>query len=121
MLRLRTINMQYAPSEIQEYDTSLLSNLSALHIHYIAVDKKYQKKSIGTTILQTIIAQGLNICKQLPITLITLDALKDKYEWYKARGFQPFDENDLKKEITTIPMYMSCILDQTAVNNYGNV
>lgn len=121
MIKFRTINLEKAPPEIGEFESSIVHDCSALHISYIAVDKKYQNKKIGTYILKTIVAQVLKMCQQFPITLITLDALKDKYEWYKKRGFIAFDESELNAMETTIPMYISCIINKDAVNNYCNV
>lgn len=121
MIKFRTINLEKAPSEISEYSSSLVNDCSALHISYIAVDKKYQNHKIGTYILKTIVIQVLKMCQRLPITIITLDALKDKYEWYRERGFVAFDEKDLSTAEVTIPMYVSCILNKDIVNNYCNM
>ena len=121
MIRLRTISMESAPKALQEYESSLVNNCSAVHIGYIAVDKKYQNNKIGTYILKTIIIQVLRLCQQFPIAVITLDALKDKYEWYRDRGFAAFDERNLEDSDITIPMYVSCILNQEAVDNYSMI
>ena len=120
MIYLRAINIDQAPSELSDYQSSIVHNCSAVHISYIAVDKRFQKRSIGTNVLKTIIVQVLEICKKFPITIITLDALKDKYEWYKEIGFIAFDEEDIANSDITIPMYINCILDKQAVNNYCN-
>lgn len=121
MIKLRSINIEKAPSKIREFESSIVHECSALHISYIAVDKRYQNKKIGTYILKTIVSQVLRMCQQFPITIITLDALKDKYDWYKKRGFIAFDEKELSALEPTIPMYISCILNKEAVNNYCNV
>lgn len=121
MIKFKTINLENAPEEVGEYSSSLINDCSALHISYIAVDERYQKKEIGTNILKVIVLQALNLCKKFPITIITLNALKDKYQWYRNNGFVAFDESDLEKEQVTIPMYMSCILDKNAIENYCSV
>jgi len=121
MIKVKSVKLEKAPSEIREYESSIVHDCCALHISYVAVDKKYQNKKIGTYILKCIVAQTLNICQKFPITIITLDALKDRYDWYKKRGFVAFDENELETMETTIPMYVNCILDKEAVNNYSVV
>lgn len=121
MIKLRTIDLEKAPLEIGEFRCSLIDECNAVHIKYIAIDKNFQNKKIGTYVLKTIVMQVLNMCQIFPITLITLDALPDKYDWYKARGFIAFDEKELQKSQATIPMYVSCILNKEAVNDYCRV
>ncbi len=41
MIKFRTINLEKAPPEIGEFESSIVHDCSALHISYIAVDKKY--------------------------------------------------------------------------------
>ena len=119
MIGLRSIKMDFVPEEIQEYKTSLVNSVGALHIPYIAVSEKYQNRNIGTYVLRAIMLQVKNLCKIVPIAVMTLDALKEKYEWYKKRGFKPFDEKELVNEDSIIRMYVNCILDMEAVENYG--
>ena len=119
MIKLRTIKLENAPEEISEYSSSLISDCGAVHIKYIAVDTKYQNKKIGTYILKAIVMQVSKMCQQMPITIMTLDALTDKYKWYKNNGFNAFNEEELEKCETTIPMYMNCIADMDAVYAYS--
>lgn len=121
MIKFRTIKMEKAPSEISEYTCSLIDECNAVHIKYIAIDKKYQRKTIGTYVLKTIIVNVLNLCQKFPITLITLDALIDKYDWYKKNGFVAFNEDELQDSQLIIPMYINCILDKKAVNDYCSI
>lgn len=118
MIKFKTIHMDIAPDEIAEYTTSIVNDCSAIHIKYIAVDKMYKNHGIGTYILKTIVAQALRLAQQFPISLVTLDALSDKYEWYIKRGFKAFSEKELQKNEPTIQMFMKCILDMDTVNNY---
>lgn len=120
MIKLRTVKLSDAPEEIKDYSSSLISDCGAVHIKYIAVATEYQKQSIGTNVLKAIIMQVSRMCQQLPITILTLDALTDKYEWYKKNGFSAFNEKELEKCENTIPMYMNCILDMNAVYNYSD-
>lgn len=119
MIKFKTIHMDIAPDELAEYTSSVVNDCSAIHIKYIAVDKVCKKQGIGTYILKTIVAQALRLCQQFPISLVTLDALTDKYEWYKKRGFKAFSEDELQKNEPTIQMYINCILNKEAVNNYS--
>lgn len=121
MIKFRTIKFELLPVELKDYYSSLIKDCCALHINYIAIDKKFQGRKIGTNVLKIIIAQVVNICNQWPITIITLDALKEKYEWYKKIGFLAFSEEDVASKDITIPMYISCILNKEAVNNYSEV
>jgi len=118
MIKLRTIKIEDAPADISEYVCGFIEDCSSIHIKYIAVDKRYQHEKIGTTVLKVIITQVLNLCNILPITLITLNALKEKYEWYKDKGFIAFDEAELNDSQPVIRMYMGCIIDKKAVKDY---
>ena len=102
-------------------NTHIVDECNAVHIKYIAIDKKYQHKKIGTYVLKTIILNVLNLCQKLPITLITLDALADKYDWYKKNGFIAFNEDELKGSKSVIPMYINCIVDRKAVKDYCSI
>lgn len=121
MIKFRTIKLSYAPSVIREYYCSLIEDCCALHISYIAISEKFQGRKIGTNVLKTLIFQILGLCDKWPITIITVDALKEKYDWYKSIGFLPFDDEDSKGEDITIPMFMSCIPDKEAVDNYCEI
>lgn len=120
MIKFRNIKLDSCPEEISDYKSTIISDCCSVHISYIAINKKYQNKSIGTSLLNIIIKRVLDLCREFPVMLLTLEALKDKYDWYINKGFKPFDGNELDNSCPTINMYMLCILDQNLVDNYYN-
>lgn len=62
----------------------------------------------------------MNLALKWPIRLITLDAMQDKYKWYEKIGFKFFDRSKIDSGDYTIPMYMDCLKDVKAVENYIN-
>ena len=118
MYHFSTIELEICPEEISDYMTENFKKCSALHIEYIAVDKNYHGYGVGKSIINHIIVCGRKLCETYPIRLITLDALKEKYEWYQSLGFLAFDENDLNDSSPTIRMYIDCLLDKELVHNY---
>lgn len=92
------------------YDENL-SNYYSIHIHFLAVDEKYQKHKIGTSVLNVLVKNIRNLAKIWPIRLITIDALKEKYAWYIKNGFLPFNEKDLENDSSVVCMYIDCLTD----------
>ena len=121
MLKFVKIDLTDCPEEISDYVSDMCADCFSLHIKYIAVDKKYQRRGIGKYVLQYIVMGVRELCKNWPIRLITLDALKDKYSWYNSLGFLPFNEKDLDDENTTIKMYLDCLIDSEVVNTYCGI
>ena len=72
-----------------------------INLEYIAIDKNFQKKGIGTASLDNFICYIRNISKTIPIAFITLEPLPGKEEWYKKKYFE-FDNEimylDLKDD-----------------------
>lgn len=118
MLKFVKILLDTCPDEISEFQSDLCKDCFSVHITYIAVGKEYQKKGLGTIILKYIIKSVMDLCEKWPIRLITLDALKEKYDWYKSLGFCPLNERDMDNDEATIKMYMDCLLDAELVNTY---
>lgn len=121
MLKFLKIKLDNCPDSISDYRSSLCNDCFSVHIKYIAVDKKYQKQGLGSYMMKYIIKLVFELCKCWPIRLITLDALKEKYNWYKMLGFLAFDEADLNNDESTIYMYLDCLLDPNVVNNYSGM
>lgn len=119
MIKFRSIKISDCPDDIPEYKGSLINDCCALHISYVAVGKKYQRHKIGSNILKAIIKAAKESSNQLPILLITIDALRDKAEWYRHLGFSYFGEQQTREEIqSTVPMYIDCIENRQIVYNY---
>lgn len=121
MLKFLKINIQSCPENISDYYSEICNDLYSVHIKYLAVDSRFQNKGIGTNVLGYIIKAVNELCIFWPIRLITLDALKEKYDWYRQKGFQAFQESDLHNGSPTICMYMDCLLDIEAFNEYINI
>lgn len=118
MLKFAKINLEECPEDISDYISDMCRDCFSLHIKYIAVDEKYQRRGIGQTVLKYIVKSVKELCGVWPIRLITLDALKSKYDWYSALGFVAFNEKDLYDNNTTVRMYLDCLMDVEVVNNY---
>ena len=118
MIKFVKIKLEDCPEEVSEYVSDLCEDCFSIHIKFIAIDTKYQKRGCGTHVLMNIVRQVRELCDKWPIRLITLDALKDKYEWYCSLGFVAFNEEDYNDENSTIKMYLDCLIDPEVVNTY---
>lgn len=97
----------------EEYQSGMADYYMTMHIRYLAIDERLQHKGIGTRVLQGIIVEILKLSKIYPIRLITIDALSEYHEWYKAIGFKDipgrgFDGN-------TYPMFMDCMSEEEVI------
>ena len=56
-IMFKTVKLTDFPEEISEYydDTLIVDKIVTMHIKYLAIDTKYQKKQIGTSALRSII------------------------------------------------------------------
>lgn len=118
MIKFRNIKVIDCPSDISEYNSNLFNDCCALHISYIAVATEFQGHGIGSSILKIVVKTVLELSKKFPILLITIDALKEKYDWYKKLGFMPFREQEAAEEKDKVSMYIDCIEDRQTVYNY---
>ncbi len=118
MLKFTKIELDICPEDIADYRSEICTDCFSVHIKYIAVDKRYQRNGLGKLILKYIIKSVMQLCEKWPVRLITLDALKEKYEWYLALGFLPFNEKDIDNDSATISMYMDCLINIDEVNTY---
>lgn len=101
----REIELEDFPEEISEYDPEIKRTISAIHIRYIAIDKKYQRKRIGTTTLQAIIKNVESLAELWPIRVITLDAMVHLVPWYMQVGFVKMKTNTLGQDGVSDAMY----------------
>lgn len=121
MLKFVKIDLAGCPEEISDYISDMCADCFSIHIKYIAVDKKYQGMGVGKHVLKYIVMCVRKLCQNWPVRLITLEALKEKYNWYVSLGFLPFDEKDLQDDNTTIKMYLDCLIDIDVVNTYSEI
>jgi len=55
--------------------------------------------------LNYIVSKSREISEFCGCRYLILDAVKDKAEWYRNRGFEFFDESDMQNDEPTIKMY----------------
>jgi len=72
-----------------------------LNLDYIAVDKNYQRKGIGSKILEIVVGKSLEISNEIGCRYLVLDALNEKVSWYEERGFEKVGKVEEEKNITT--------------------
>jgi GNAT superfamily N-acetyltransferase len=73
----------------------------------LAVDDRFQGKGIGTAIIQYVVLECKELSKFIGCRCLIIDAIKEKVNWYKDRGFQLVDsEEDLNKYDITVPMFI---------------
>ena len=117
----REIELSYFPEEISEYKCEEKENtLSAVHVRFIAVDKKYQRNGIGTTILQIIIKQIRSLSNLWPIRIITIDAILPLVEWYKKMDFRIMAGNTPGQDGVSVAMFFDCLRFSQELEDYSN-
>lgn len=123
MILFRKIELSLCPEIISEYYCDHMNYCVAVHIDYLAVSSKYQHKGIGTTVLKIVIKSIFDLSESFPVRIITIDALKEVYDWYCEIGFTAFDKDDLKNSNPTISMYMDCInaKDMEKIEEYKSI
>lgn len=117
MLMFKKIVLNDYPEKISDY-RELLDDCFSVHIKYIAVDKRYQGKKIGTYILGTIVKKTFELVKNWPVRLITLDSTPDNLKWYKSKGFAILNKQQEIDGDYTVEMYMDCLINPQKVDSY---
>lgn len=107
-------------AEEMNYASGLSESYFTLHLQYILVDKKYQKKGIGTVVLKKIISDAKKLSNEWPIRFLTLNAVSDKYKWYEKCGFLPMNDEEINNSSYEIGMFLDCIDDKnkSKLNEY---
>jgi len=95
-----------------DYLSNMVEYYTAVHIRYIAIDKRVQNQGIGTIVFKGILSELIKLSEKYPIRIITLDALAKYYEWYKKIGFK--DIPGKESDGITYPMYMDCMTQKDA-------
>ena len=97
---------------MDSYCSTLMGfNYPALHIKFIAIDKKFQRKKIGTNVLRLFISNARKLHKDFPVRFVVIDALKDLESFYSKLGFQPVDDQDISANLSTIRMFFDLFDD----------
>lgn len=118
MIKFLSINICDCPEPIKSFYVTDMDKCCTFHIGFLAVNKGLQKQGIGSAVLTTLIADARRLSRQYPLLLITIDALKEKYEWYRQRGFRAFDEKAREDDKSTIRMYIDCVEDRDVISRY---
>ncbi len=115
----REIELDDFPDEISEYNADIKEDkISSVHIRYLAIEKKYQNKKIGTNTLQVIIKDIEQFAENWPIRVITIDARNDLVEWYEKQGFKRMRKNTVGQDISTESMYFDCMRFSDELETY---
>lgn len=88
-------------------DGQIVGYYMAMHIRYLAIDKRVQHRGIGTIVLRGILAEIIELSKKYPIRIITIDALTEYYDWYKNIGFK--DIHGCESDGIVHQMYIDCM------------
>jgi len=123
MLKLRRIDLENClidNEEISDYYVTPCTECFSMHLEYIAVATVYQHRGIGKTLMGIIIKYLQNLSQSVPIRLLTLSALREKYDWYRQIGFLPFSQSELDSTSPTIEMYMDLLIDKNRFDEYYN-
>lgn len=121
----RDVELDYFPPDISGIDPGIKDHsLSAVHINYLAIDKKYQNKNhkrskgIGTVVLETMIKKIEELAEEWPISMITIDARNDLVSWYEREGFHQLRKDFPGQEGYNVAMYYNCLLKQEELTAY---
>ncbi len=120
-IMFREIKLNDLPDDISEYDSGIKDGIvSAAHIRYIAIDKRFHGHKIGTGTLRSIIKEVDLFSESWPIRVITIDARNDLVNWYKEEGFREMTRNTEGQDGTTVAMYFDCMKFSDALEAYIN-
>lgn len=115
----RELKMEDFPETISDYQASIKTDtISALHIRYLAIDKKYQKKGIGTAVIKIILQDICDLSKKFPVRVVTIDAVIERVEWYKKLGFKELQKNTVSQDGITQAMFFDCCTFLDKLNEY---
>lgn len=118
MITFSHIRIEDCPEAISDYTSGLSDFLYSIEIKYLAIDKRYQKRKIGTYVLSSVV-KNIRECTQVfPIRLITIDARVDLVKWYERMGFVQFPYNTEHQNGYTVKMYIDCLLRQKKLEEY---
>ena len=118
-IMFRDIELMDLPDDISDFESCVKDNkITAVHIRFIAIDKKYQRNKLGRTTLEIIIAYVRQLTQRWPIWIITIDARLELVPWYKEEGFLYMQHNKPGQEGVTRAMYMDCMRYENELCEY---
>lgn len=120
-IQFREITLDSFPEDIAEYDPMIKNGqISALHIRFIAIDKLYQRRRIGSSVLRVIIQKVKQLTLEYPIRVITIDARDELVKWYEKEGFKIMKKNTPGQDGVTTAMYFDCMRFESELEQYVN-
>ena len=119
MIMFKEINLDQFPKEVADVDPGIKDGaISSVHVRYLAIDKRYQRKKIGTCTLKVIIKRVEDMAENWPIRVMTIDARPDLVAWYERMGFRKMYQNTIGQEGVTVAMYFDCIRSYDELKEY---
>ena len=105
-MMFKDISLDKFPEHIADYSfDDSYRKVTAVHLRYIAIDKKYQGLKIGTAALEIIMDKCRRLADNWPVRVITIDANVNLLQWYKKFDFQEMPRNAESQEGVTVAMY----------------
>lgn len=90
----------------------------ALEISYLAIDRRLQRRGIGTRVLKMLIQMAQRIAASLPVRFLVIDAFPEKEAWYTGAGFRTYPKVEDLRYPDTVPMRMD-LIDLEAAERYA--
>ena len=106
----REIKLEDFPDDVSEYDSELKDGkISSIHIRFLAIDKHYQRRKIGDSVIRIILNDILDMAERWPIRVVTIDAKLHLVDWYKNLGFIEMKNNTDGQDGVTLAMFFDCM------------
>jgi GNAT superfamily N-acetyltransferase len=110
--------LQFKTIRIEEDDSNIYP---CICLKYICIHIGYQNKGIGTKVLNYIVKQTREISNFVGCRCLLIDAITSKIEWYKNRGFDFIEEDDMiNYNESTVKMFMD-FRDKDLIDSYFQV
>jgi len=92
-----------------------------IYLKYLCTDKEFQKKGIGTKTLDFIVLNSKNLSDFVGCRCLLIDAITDKIEWYRTRGFDFLEDDDnIDLQNPTVEMFID-FRDNELVDGYFEI
>lgn len=94
-----------------------------LYINGLGVDKGYQRKKIGSKLLQIVLRTAVTINVLTPIKGVRLTAYRDSTDFYEAFEFQYLTQSPTSNfNLKEFPMFMTIeFVNESGIEPYYNV
>ena len=108
---IRGISFEDSDASIASYYEKA-PTFGAVMIDFIAVEKKVQKRGIGTTALEYVVQAAKELSAHWPVRVLVLDALRDTIDWYTQKGFAPINTVDLASDSPVVRLYIDLMTEE---------